>query len=712
MEFGNAVDRLHIALQEVFSKKAKAIPQKSAWASSATIPWSWVAAALAQLLSEYSTGLTIAIALGELELQWERRFFKQNKGFSAAYGTIQSMYDYQRTAALEVVVKEWQLIPQADTWLVTVSDDVSYKWMDMYMHPKFNQWISSSRPALRSSEPFLKDRTIRAFCGAKINSPISSQYDDKKLDRIMRIARVPPTQLLMFVLTAKDTNFIRGEFTDSLHNVVQPKMFMNRKNRKLHKLWLKIIHVEQTEHISGNQNVNQDLITEDDGENTKLRRTDIFVVDKTCDNDPAVLSLYDEQAQLASMLTRGDYIGLFNPGFPSARTESQMSHSDTVFEYHDDTVLFHMSEKDARQAGVNKVEVDMSNDDDLEDLSTALSSRKLKNGIMERDEEGFMDCLTYQNRIHIKDLEPSMLNITLLCRVVAIASNNPFTKQGSGAKMDRYAMRIVDSTGKIDVTLWEQAGRKARKLQPGQYVLMTGLTTSSAHTTDKGTVWFVNGSAVCGTEIYNISTMKALLTSTCLRRILSIDDFDNQGSWQNNVTVVGWRLSTNETPSLMGDCYEQEDDEYANSPADIIITYTHTACFRPVQYNHDENDGGAKRRLCEFCKCSVPGEHIVESFGSRSSATITNLGWIEWRLDDGNGRIYTAFGCEETLLGVSAQQFKLMSYQKQIGLLDNVLGKPFICSISTTSQDIYRIDQVIASQSIYNECVEILRDWS
>ena len=84
---------------------------------------------------------------------------------------------------------------------------------------------------------------------------------------------------------------------------------------------------------------------------------------------------------------QGDYIGLFNPGFPSARTESQMSHSDTVFEYHDDTVLFHMSEKDARQAGVNKVEVDMSDDDDLEDLSTALSSRKLKNGIMERDEE-------------------------------------------------------------------------------------------------------------------------------------------------------------------------------------------------------------------------------------------------------------------------------------------------------------------------------------
>ena len=35
-----------------------------------------------------------------------------------AYGTVQSMYDYQRTATLEVVVKEWQLIPQADIYIL------------------------------------------------------------------------------------------------------------------------------------------------------------------------------------------------------------------------------------------------------------------------------------------------------------------------------------------------------------------------------------------------------------------------------------------------------------------------------------------------------------------------------------------------------------------------------------------------------------------
>ncbi|KAI9498636.1 hypothetical protein BDB00DRAFT_798833 [Zychaea mexicana] len=739
MEFSDAVDRLHGVLQEVFLKKANVASNKPAWASSAVIPWSWVAAALARLLSEYSTGLTDATALSELELQWEQAFFKHSKGFGAAYGTIQSMYDYQRTAALEVVTKDWQLFSLADIWLVTVSDGMSYKVMDMYMHPKFNQWIASSRPSLRSGIPFLKDRTMRMFCGAKINSPISSQYDNKDVSRITRVARVPPTQLLMFVLTPNDGNFIRGEFTDSLRNVIQPGI-LGRLNKHLHKLWLKVIHVEKTEHISANQNVNQDLITEDDGENTKLRRTDIFVVDMTPDNEPAVLSLYDQQTQLATMLTRGDYIGLYNPGFPTARTESQRSHSDIVFEYTEDTVIFHMAEKDARQAGVNKVEADTANSqmshqsrrrDSIHNSLLSNSSQKqqkqtTKKGIMERDEEGFMDCLAYPNRIFIKDLEPSMLNITLLCRVVAIASNNPFTKQDSKTKMDRYAMRIVDSTGKVDVTLWEQAGRKARKLQPGQYVLLTGLTTSSSNVSDRGTSWFVNGSAVTGTEIYNISTMKGLLASSCLRQIKSIQNVEsNQGSWQVNITVVGWRIRTEDDTMVIGDCYEQDPDEYARAdgrlPADIITIHAHTACFHPVYRSCEarNTNGGMSMRICEFCKCLIPEEQVVEAFRNRSSivttadspGTSSNRGWVEWTLDDCEGQMITAFGCEEALLGVSAQQFKLMSYDGQTGLLDSVLGKPLLCSISTTSQG-YRIDQVALSQPTYHDCMELLRNYS
>lgn len=85
-----------------------------------------------------------------------------------------------------------------------------------------------------------------------------------------------------------------------------------------------------------------------------------------------------------------------------------------------------MSDKDALQAGVHKVEHDgsISNsfNDSANDLWKQLGSSS-KIGIMERDEEGFMDCATYHDRIYIQDLQPCMLNITILGRVIAVANN-------------------------------------------------------------------------------------------------------------------------------------------------------------------------------------------------------------------------------------------------------------------------------------------------
>lgn len=85
-----------------------------------------------------------------------------------------------------------------------------------------------------------------------------------------------------------------------------------------------------------------------------------------------------------------------------------------------------MSDKDALQAGIHKVEQDgsISNsfNDSANDLWKQLGSSS-KIGIMGRDEEGFMDCATYHDRIYIQDLQPCMLNITILGRVIAVANN-------------------------------------------------------------------------------------------------------------------------------------------------------------------------------------------------------------------------------------------------------------------------------------------------
>lgn len=91
--------------------------------------------------------------------------------------------------------------------------------------------------------------------------------------------------------------------------------------------------------------------------------------------------------------------------------------------------------------------------------------------------------------------------------------------------MDRYAIRLTDSTGKqlflllhvhlflqtsciidtMDITLWEEAGHDSRRLRVGQYILLDHLVTSDRHqsTANNKMMWYVNGSVLCGTKIYN-----------------------------------------------------------------------------------------------------------------------------------------------------------------------------------------------------------------
>lgn len=55
----------------------------------------------------------------------------------------------------------------------------------------------------------------------------------------------------------------------------------------------------------------------------------------------------------------------------------------------------------------------------------------------------------------------------------------------------------------MDVTLWEGSGRDSRRLRIGQYILLENLVTSDRHESGNKRIWYVNGSAVLGTKMYN-----------------------------------------------------------------------------------------------------------------------------------------------------------------------------------------------------------------
>lgn len=55
----------------------------------------------------------------------------------------------------------------------------------------------------------------------------------------------------------------------------------------------------------------------------------------------------------------------------------------------------------------------------------------------------------------------------------------------------------------MDVTLWEDSGRDSRRLKVGQYILLENLVTLDKHESGNKRVWYVNGSVVLGTKMYN-----------------------------------------------------------------------------------------------------------------------------------------------------------------------------------------------------------------
>ncbi|ORY91073.1 hypothetical protein BCR43DRAFT_95242 [Syncephalastrum racemosum] len=694
MEFEHGVNRLQAKLEALLHRKQQLLQSLDndcyTEDTAAVVPWWWVALGLAQCLKMYPSGVTETIALSDLEAKWERASTRFKKGYEHAFGALLDVYNGERDVLLEATVEFCAPIPRTHIYTLTIMqhNEHGVDVADMLAHPKFNILLSEARSQDR---PFMEKRKIRMVSSPLLNAPVRQLRGDKELPRHISVARIAATDLLLFVLTAADVNYVKKEFNDTLRTTIPPG-FMGFSTTKVHKLWLRITHIESRVHVDNKYTLNRG------GQDPKFERTDIYVVDLGQDDAPAILSLYDEQMKLAHLLRRGDYIGLYHPSFPVAQTESQKKGSDIIFEYGDKTVLFTMSEEEASKAGIVRSFNDSKSASQLAPDSSPMTEFLWEERRKEskRDEDGLLDCAKIYKRILIRDLEPGMLNVTILGRIVALRENNPYVLEDGRTHMDRFAVRIMDSTGRIDVTLWDEAGRNIRNMRVGQVVLLAGLTTSKIYTHSKGTIWYVNGSPVSGTEIINVSSLKAMLTSSNLRRVTSIRDIsDGPGNWQVAAMIVAWRLRARDAGvNAFRDSNFNPDGSVRKNSKTIaarVVFPAHAACLQPVTKVE-------RQRHCRFCRTSFRKKDEVPVFRNRPHQTENKSEkaeeWIEWVLDDGSGKTLTAYGYEETLLSVSAAQFQHMSYNAQVGLLDSVVGKQFYCAVSRTSQDCCRIDQV------------------
>jgi hypothetical protein len=176
---------------------------------------------------------------------------------------------------------------------------------------------------------------------------------DPNLPRRSRIALIPPTDLLLIMLTQSDKAFVEGHFIKikDVHSLSD------------YNVWLKIIHVEEHKHEG-------------------KKKTDVYLADMSSDTLPVVLTLFDEQTQLASIFRRNDYMGLYRPQYVNAGPQP-MNPSGTVLHYSNDTVIFLMPESEAQAAGLAKTNLSSY----IQSQGTINSSNSTKKEILQRDEE-------------------------------------------------------------------------------------------------------------------------------------------------------------------------------------------------------------------------------------------------------------------------------------------------------------------------------------
>ncbi|CAO3645878.1 unnamed protein product [Cunninghamella echinulata] len=710
----------------------------------------------------YPTGITNMIILTELEKKWENHCRKKIR--SSIY-TVEHLYDMTLPAVnilLEVQVDHLQLM-HGSIWMATVKDE-SLKEMDAYLHPKYNQWIDNSISPLITD--FIKERSFRFICPPRINTltvPKNKNHGSAKLSRSDSIICVATTHELMWKLTEKDKGWIKELFTDRFSTVIRPESMVEHPQKKIHKLWLKVVHVEYeeimedgTHTLSQHTKARPTLMNQFFERNLDKRvRLDIYVTEQPFKEttEYALISFFDHQLPLAKSIQRGDFIGLYNPLIADQLTPSQASQSDLVFECGPETVLFLLPQAEyylkknlilSQPSQPSQVKDDEDEDEDESDIefwqtnnnnnnnnnngnndNNDINNNKKKgkmkmkmklkmndqknqqeqrqknqeeNTFLYRDDEGIIDCSYYTSKLRVRQLEASMINITLYGRVIAKANNNPYQKNLKW--MDRYAIRIEDETGKLDITLWEQTGRYAKKIQIGQCILITGLTTTIQHKTDKGVTWFTNGSHICGTTIYNVSELDCSLVSTCFRSLTPLNDIQGEGNWHTEAMIVGWEIHTFDPMEPIKNASNNVDPHICIS--DYIITLAHNDCLLPI--NEDFK--------CNYC-CKERQENATTYIyrpRQKLGTNISNqLGWIEWRLDNGFG-ILNVYGFEMLFLNCTAEQFKAISNETQIKLLNQVIGQRYLFSLSCINSRGYHIDKCIPFKPNMNEYFKLLNE--
>ncbi|KAJ2836627.1 hypothetical protein J3B01_002698 [Coemansia erecta] len=638
--------------------------------SSDDIPWSWVATTMARLLSEHSSGISRTVLLTELEAQWHQIAM----GEVLQIETLRTVAPFfnriikpPQSTVFGLKIDSMQPIPGTGIWVWRVSgapepldaggaknaDGHQRKrraetQMDAFVHQRYYPMIE----AHEFSGFFTSARTIFATSlwmadrgGGSGGQPVHTLL---------------PTTALAFELRIQDDpnlpKVLRPHTDEQLlHNVFGVRFAGGRFVRSsvpafdADQLWCKI-----------------EFIGEPTSEWRNGRLTSYRCIEGVLEHEdpPAMVSinLWGEDVAVARLFKSGYYIGLVCPVVKPRAPDTPIE-----VEFGSQTITF-VTCSIRRKA------------------STAAASQFS----IAQNESGFLDYRRYAHRVQLCQCRKDMINLTLIARIVAVSENLPYVD--SAGTLDRYAVRIDDSTAVRDMTLWGELGRRASRMLPGQLVLLFNVDTSE----ENGDV-VLNGSNETSTKTFNVSEMTCIPMSSALRSYSFLASLSQAANRYAKVCIVTVE------PAGAHIC-----DARDRLGATMLV---HAPCHRRIERRDNaqfsgrlDNPADVYDFGCPSCSIDiVPIEDVVSVFAVRV------------RIDDGTDSVMAQVtpAAAKGILRISpAQLLELPGQSEQQGVLFVPRGREIAVSITTFCEPLstereVRIDAVCEAEDVGMPSVDI-----
>ncbi|OWM88058.1 hypothetical protein CDL15_Pgr016631 [Punica granatum] len=538
--------------------------------------WSWIASRILRTCIAYSSGVTAAILLSDLSQAWGEQnrvassrkrpeCIKQLKSKHRRTKlpntvTIDSIYKknfLSLSSVLEVVIVDAYVLPGTNIYMLSLGDFWSSNTIDLFLHRRYYDLVNTQNGILRKGrEIFLTGCHLRTAAEG-------SGY-----------MRLLPTEYLVILLDEEqddDAMLLGAQFCSDSFASISP----DAANKGVsYSLYARIESIG-SEEIQGGIG--------------SLKRKQITLVDN--DGDKLKFLLWGDQIVLANLFSIGSMIALDRPYIASSVESGLEMAEELCLEYGSATQLYlvpFIQHEEQVSVALSQNRYQGSRLLAMLDPSQATTVSQVT---LPCDSQGSVDFTNYPFQPFVSDLRDKMTGISLYAVVTDIHRDGSYSDVV-------FSLRLEDTTGAIWARLYFAKFWSLKRLSYGHTVYISGLTCSLTKDKRLEVLWSENNT---GASLVNLSTLPAILNSSCLHKLSRLSDLSMQSSstyicrvWINQVDLC--RIDTR---------------------------YAHTRCGHFVMRKPDGLIG------CRFCREESVSE-VVSSFYLRMTLTDESAKVVAW----------------------------------------------------------------------------------